>query len=182
MARSGEHTGWWRGLTTSALGFGAVHALVDCASGYLIYAELSVTPLSTRTVVALVVLYNALAFGLQAPIGLVLDRWPRYRVAAIAGALVAAIALPLGRVAVTSGIVAVGIGNALFHVGAGAQVLESSGDRATESGIFVGPGAVGLALGLWLGAHAVPCGWILSGLLVLSTPLLWWKSRLCFSV
>jgi FSR family fosmidomycin resistance protein-like MFS transporter len=44
-----------------------------------------------------------------------------------------------------------GLGNALFHVGAGAMVLAGSGERAAPAGVFVAPGALGLGLGLILG-------------------------------
>jgi FSR family fosmidomycin resistance protein-like MFS transporter len=44
-----------------------------------------------------------------------------------------------------------GIGNALFHIGAGAVSLNTSPGRAAAPGIFVAPGALGLGLGLWLG-------------------------------
>jgi FSR family fosmidomycin resistance protein-like MFS transporter len=51
-------------------------------------------------------------------------------------------------------------------------VLASSGARSTESGVFVGPGALGLATGIWLGGHGVPARWVLIGLLLASAPLL----------
>jgi FSR family fosmidomycin resistance protein-like MFS transporter len=44
-----------------------------------------------------------------------------------------------------------GLGNALFHVGAGAAALSVDPGRASAPGIFVGPGALGLAAGLFLG-------------------------------
>ena len=44
-----------------------------------------------------------------------------------------------------------GVGNALFHVGAGAMVLAGSRGRATPAGVFVAPGALGLGIGLMLG-------------------------------
>jgi len=46
-----------------------------------------------------------------------------------------------------------GLGNAFFHVGAGAAALSVDPGRASAPGIFVGPGALGLATGLYLG-HA----------------------------
>jgi FSR family fosmidomycin resistance protein-like MFS transporter len=44
-----------------------------------------------------------------------------------------------------------GVGNALFHVGAGAMVLAGSRERAAPAGVFVAPGALGLGIGLLLG-------------------------------
>ncbi len=47
-----------------------------------------------------------------------------------------------------------GIGNACFHVGAGAVVLRQSHGRGAESGVFVGQGAIGLVTGVWLGFNS----------------------------
>jgi len=43
-----------------------------------------------------------------------------------------------------------GVGNALFHAGGGSQVLAIRKKTATYAGIFVAPGAIGLALGAYL--------------------------------
>ena len=40
------------------------------------------------------------------------------------------------------------MGNSVFHVAAGARTLERSGGKAGPLGVFVAPGAVGLALGM----------------------------------
>jgi hypothetical protein len=40
------------------------------------------------------------------------------------------------------------LGNAAFHVGAGGFVLAMGNERASASGLFVGPGALGLGFGL----------------------------------
>ena len=162
----------WTRVTTGTLALGGVHALVDAASGYVIFADLGHAALPRSEVIALVVLYTALAFGGQAPAGLVADRWRCYRGMAIAGVLLAALALPVATFSALAGVVVVGIGNALFHVGAGAHVLRVSGDRATESGVFVGPGAVGLAAGIWFGLHGVPVRYAIAVLLLGSGPVL----------
>jgi FSR family fosmidomycin resistance protein-like MFS transporter len=163
----------WTKLTTGALLLGLVHAFVDMASGFLIFRDLGPSGIAYPKIVLLVVLYNSLAFAGQVPAGWLTDRFDNYRGGAIFGALAAATALVLSPTWPVAGIVIVGIGNAFFHVGAGALVLRASDDRATESGVFVGPGAVGLFLGIWAGAHP---GWPLRGAiiagLILSAPFM----------
>jgi FSR family fosmidomycin resistance protein-like MFS transporter len=44
-----------------------------------------------------------------------------------------------------------GLGNAAFHLGAGALVLRQDLESATPIGLFVAPGALGLAVGAWFG-------------------------------
>jgi len=46
-----------------------------------------------------------------------------------------------------AGIAVLGLGNALFHIGGGLDVLNLSNSRAAPLGIFVSPGAFGLFLG-----------------------------------
>ncbi len=165
-------TGTWNRLTSSALALGAVHAMVDCASGFVVFRDVGGGDYVHATVLTLVVLYNAIAFGGQTFAGLLADRLRWYRGMAAAGVALAAVALVVAPASTWAGIVIVGIGNAFFHVGAGAHVLAASGDRSTESGVFVGPGAVGLAAGIWLGGHGVPARWVIVALLLLSAPLL----------
>jgi FSR family fosmidomycin resistance protein-like MFS transporter len=79
------------------------------------------------------------------------DRLRLRRGAALAGIALTALALAAGSGATIATILLAGLGNALFHLGAGAMVLAGSGGRATPAGIFVAPGALGLGLGMALG-------------------------------
>ncbi len=95
----------------------------------------------------LVLLYNTLAFSTQCLVGVAADRLHRHGPGACGSlAVVAAAALlpaaPLVRVCL------IGLGNSVFHVAAGARTLERSRGKAGSLGVFVAPGAVGLALGL----------------------------------
>jgi FSR family fosmidomycin resistance protein-like MFS transporter len=161
-----------RVVVAPTLLLGLVHALVDGASAFLIYRDLGAGRFDHGTVVMLVVLYNLLAFAGQAPAGLVADALRSYRGAAVLGATLAAVALLVGPRSPVAGVVIVGVGNALYHVGAGAHVLRTSADRSTESGLFVGPGAVGLFIGIWAGTHWLPFRWVVVGLVVVSVPIL----------
>jgi FSR family fosmidomycin resistance protein-like MFS transporter len=177
MFAAGADPRVWSRVTSSALALGAVHALVDCTSGYLIFRDLGPSDLAYPTIVTLVVVYNTLAFGGQVPVGAATDRLQAYRGAAVLGALLVAASLAVSRYQVVAGVIVVGIGNALFHVGAGAHVLRVSGNRATESGVFVGPGAVGLVTGIWMGSQRVEARWAIVGLVAVGAVLLTWLVR-----
>jgi FSR family fosmidomycin resistance protein-like MFS transporter len=151
---------------------GGIHALVDAASGFIVFRDVGSGELDGSTVLGLVVLYNSLAFGGQAIAGLAADAWRSYRAMAMVGAALQGVALLVASASTLAGVILVGIGNALFHVGAGAYVLKSSGRRSTESGVFVGPGAIGLAAGILAGGHDVPIRLALALALLASTPLL----------
>lgn len=94
-------------------------------------------------------IYNFFAFAMQMPLGLLADRLGHNRCFAIAGTLLVALmgcfpALGVG------GMALLGLGNALFHIGGGLDVLNLSGNKAAPLGVFVSPGAFGLFLGsLW---------------------------------
>ncbi len=112
---------------------------------------------------------TALAFGSQWLVGILADLRGAYRSTAVVGTLLiaaAAVAEPLNP---WTGAVLAGIGNACFHVGAGAAVLRQSYGRAAESGVFVGPGALGLVTGLWLGLNSALWRLPLVALLVCSS-------------
>ena len=166
-----EGTKTWTTETTSALVLGLVHALVDASCGFLIFRYVGHGRFDPAAIISLVVLYNCFAFGGQPVVGLVADRLNAYRFFAVLGVLLCAAALPLAPSWTLAGIIVIAVGNACFHVGAGALVLKSSANRATESGVFVGPGAVGLSAGIVLGAKMVPCTPHFLVLLILSVIL-----------
>ena len=124
-----------------ALIFGALHALVDAASLAVLYAEVPRERLSWGEIGSLIVCYNCVAFGLQLPLGVGLDRLRAYKPAAVAGLALTGLAVAICPCHAYLGAIVVGLGNALFHVGAGAIVLRHSEGRATGPGIFVAPGA-----------------------------------------
>ena len=112
-----------------------------------------------------VVLYNTLAFSTQCLVGLLLDRINSKRVAGSAGSvrrsgLLASLGMMLVAAGAMTGlissrssgmlfamVVAVGLGNSLFHVAGGIVTLEKSGGKAAPLGVFVAPGAFGVTLG-----------------------------------
>ena len=118
--------------------------------------------LSYDSIIACAVLYNALAFAFQLPIGALADFLGITRILAAAGCLLVALGalfpqpLPL--------CLLIGMGNACFHVGAGREALQLGG--AAPVGRFVAPGALGIFFGPRLAGFPV-IRWLLPLLLVL---------------
>ncbi len=97
-----------------------------------------------------ILVYNAVAFALQLPIGVVLDMRPGLvRGGFVAGTcLVCAATLAAAFGADGWGVlVAVCLGNAIFHLTAGKHVLEAHGGRSGPIGLFISTGALGLLAG-----------------------------------
>lgn len=111
--------------------------------------------ISNGNILFWVMLYNFCAFALQLPLGMLLDRLHQKKpwwMAAFGCALIG-IAGVVGNISrhymlpqMISMSLLLGIGNALFHVGAGVRVLQM-GERMTPLGIFVSTGAFGICLG-----------------------------------
>lgn len=99
-----------------------------------------------------VLAYDLIAFGSQVLLGWLTDRFATPKRAVLFGLALTALSLMLYRTNVVATVAAAGIGNALFHLGAGAAVLRGTLERAAPSGVFVAPGALGLALGIAYGA------------------------------
>lgn len=98
-------------------------------------------------------IYNFCAFAMQMPLGTLLDlakKNGRKRMTLLwtLSGLVLTVAGALVHPAI------LGLGNALFHVGGGMDVIEMDFARSRKGrdlGFFVAPGAIGLYLGTWLG-------------------------------
>ena len=127
--------------------YSALHLLVDGICAWAMLGRLN----GGR---AGFLVYNFCAFALQLPLGAVLDRledrrWPM-RFAALGCCLTAAGAFCHPAV--------LGLGSALFHVGAGVDVIREDQRRSLGGqalGIFVAPGAMGLYLGGLFAGKAV---------------------------
>ena len=94
-------------------------------------------------------LYTVLAFGTQFTIGAIADHWRAYRGVLLGGLVTIAAAVAVGLVSPAVANVLAALGSAAFHVGAGAMVLTRSPRKTAAAGVFVGPGAIGLAVGVW---------------------------------
>ena len=150
------------GPSLAAWGLGLLHALVDMASLAVLYYEVCLfgqrgqTRFDQNDVLFAILLYNVLAFGLQAPLGWLADRLGAHQRFAAAGLGLTALAVATSSCWFYAGVIVIGVGNACFHIGGGGIVLRDCGGRAARPGIFVAPGAMGVALGIALGLAGFP--------------------------
>ncbi len=127
--------------------YSTAHFLVDFACACLVVGHLWQTPDSFSAVI----LYNFCAFALQMPIGIIADKLNLNALLSALGSLLVGLGF-IVYTATQSALLAAavsGVGNALFHMGAGIDVLNASKDKSGPLGIFVSPGAFGLFLGIW---------------------------------
>jgi FSR family fosmidomycin resistance protein-like MFS transporter len=150
------------------LSYGVIHGIVDAVTVTVVFAALSIHSVDASTGYQLVILYNLLAFAGQAPIGYFSDRTRSTRSMVLGGIVCAWFGVALVNVEPVIAIGVVGIGNALFHVGAGALSLYVTPGRAAAPGIFVGPGALGLGLGTWMGKNGIVYEWPMLAILALA--------------
>ncbi len=137
--------------TTLAV-YSAAHWAVDLTCAFLVYRTMADSP----HLGICLLLYNFCAFALQMPFGLLADGWNRNGIVAAVGCGTVALAcLPVWP-SLAAAVIA-GVGNGLFHVGGGLDVLNDSEENASALGIFVSPGAFGLYLGgIWGRGSALP--------------------------
>lgn len=156
---------------------GLAHAVSDGAAGLLLGRLALELPAAQAGGLAL--LYNLLAFPLQAPLGMLVD-WIAQRASwlgrrasllALSLALMAAALLLPGAALWRVG--CAGLGSALFHVCGGALVLQDP-RRFNGAAVFTAPGVVGLALGGAAAALGLPLpGWLPAAVLLFLAALAW---------
>lgn len=145
-----EATAIHRKIQTTAL-YAIGHFAVDFSCAALLFSRVS----GTQGWVLATLVYNFCAFALQMPLGLLTDGLNKNRMVAACGcALVMLAFLPMPALLVSA---VAGVGNALYHVGGGVDVLNLSEGKAGLLGVYVSPGALGIFLGSLLGkSGAVP--------------------------
>lgn len=144
-----------------------LHPLTDLASAalYMYVAD----------AIWLAVLYNAVAFALQLPLGCLLDRapcplrlplWLSWGLLTLGAASYVLAGDPVVAIALAC------LGNALFHIAAGRHLLNEDRGRAGRTSLFISTGAIGLLLGMRLGAD-YPLWTIVPALLAFLLILVW---------
>jgi len=121
--------------------------IVDGVCALSILSLNRLAPLDWEAIYRLIILYNVIAFGFQALLGHVLDVYKAHHFGAAAGLVITAVGAVVVPSAPFAAIMLLGVGNAFFHTGAGAQVFRNSNGSAAASGMFIAPGAIGLFLG-----------------------------------
>jgi len=128
--------------------YSLAHLVVDFSCAFLMFSRVND---SSQWYVCLL-LYNFCAFAMQMPIGLLADKINRNAIFAAAGCVFVALSFSISNFSVPCAVMA-GLGNGLFHVGGGIDVLNISKEKSSALGIFVSPGAFGLYLGTLIGKN-----------------------------
>lgn len=131
-----------------------IHCLVDFSTATLIAGILTPTLIGLHILAISILIYNIFAFALQLPLGIISDKLNKNSLVSALGCIIISLAyLFIYAVKNINGIVSIlvciisGLGNALFHIGGGIDILNISDKKASLSGIFVSTGALGLYIG-----------------------------------
>ena len=126
--------------------YSVVHFFVDLSCAVLVSAIVFPKAGNSESAFWIILLYNFFAFATQLPFGIIADKADKNGLCAAFGCILVALGLIFSNFGIASCIIA-GIGNSLFHIGGGIDVLNISDRKATHSGIFVSTGALGIFLG-----------------------------------
>lgn len=153
--------------------YSLIHFIVDLACAILVSNLVTQKMGTGANLFIAILLYNFFAFAVQLPIGIIADKINKNAICSAIGCLLVAIAFGFSNFGIIACIIA-GIGNAMFHVGGGIDVLNISDKKATLSGIFVSTGA----MGIFLGGKSVSIGfnkyYLVILILLISSLLLVW--------
>lgn len=147
--------------------YGLTHALVDASCAFVIFFGLKLK-VSAIEFFNLAVLYDVVAFGFQAPLGILIDKFRVPKISAVLGCFLTIFSIAIVNNYSLLAILLAGVGNALFHLGGGTISLNIISKKAAVPGIFVAPGALGLAIGTLLGKGNYNAGWVFIFLLSFS--------------
>ncbi|HOZ36520.1 MAG TPA: hypothetical protein PLR18_01685 [bacterium] len=142
-----------KNISVNLFVYGTTHAIVDGICAAVIFSILKNQIVSPTTFVSMVILYNALAFGLQAVFGLATDYFKSPRAAAFFGCVLTGFSALTFLSFPIIAVILAGLGNALFHIGGGSISLNLTPKKAAAPGVFVAPGAFGLLGGTLLGKN-----------------------------
>ncbi|MBN2528022.1 MAG: hypothetical protein JXR76_16650 [Deltaproteobacteria bacterium] len=148
--------------------FGLIHLVIDLVTVSSAFAVSRIFDVPLVVGISSIVLYDILAFAGQPIIGWLSDNNATYHRVALIGIIMVMLSVPMLMFQPVVGLVLTGIGNACFHVGAGALSLGATPGRATVPGIFVAPGAIGLGLGTVCGKSELYYTWPFIGALTVA--------------
>ncbi len=123
-----------------------LHLLVDFSTIFLA----SKVILGPRCTIAnrgnVIIIYNLVAFAGQLPIGILSDAINKNRLLTALSCALICISYLLSPFFRLTSLIITALGNAIFHVGAGSDILQMSMPHAGLSGLFVSSGAIGVYL------------------------------------
>lgn len=131
--------------------YATTHGLIDLICAASLFSLWHQWKPSDATAMHMFLVYNVITFGLQVPLGILVDKFNQPKLSAILGCCLVALGVLFVSVSPYLCIILIGIGNALFHVGGGSISFELTPNKASAPGIFVGPGAIGLTIGILIG-------------------------------
>lgn len=153
--------------------YSLIHFIVDLSCAILVTNFVAQKIDGSSNFFIGIIIYNFFAFAMQLPIGIIADKINKNAICSAIGCLLVATAFFLTDVGIIACLIA-GIGNAMFHIGGGIDVLNISNKKATLSGIFVSAGA----MGIFLGEKSTTIGfnqyYIIVSILLISALLLFW--------
>jgi FSR family fosmidomycin resistance protein-like MFS transporter len=153
--------------------YSVIHFIVDLSCAVLVTNLVTQKMGQSVNLFVAVLIYNFFAFAMQLPIGIIEDKVNKNAICSAIGCLLVAVAYGFSDFGIVSCLIA-GIGNSMFHVGGGIDVLNISNKKATLSGIFVSTGAMGIFLGSKSSLVSFNKYYIIILVLILSAILLFW--------
>ncbi len=158
--------------------YGTAHGLVDTACAALVFGLAWTQQASVDNYLLLVIGYNIFAFALQPLCGMIADSVRNSGVTAAFGIFLTGLGVALGPHDSFLAVCCAGVGNAVFHVGGGAVALTMVPNRSSAPGLFVAPGALGVAIGALIADNGpVPTGLFLCLLPVAAAAIFLVKTR-----
>ena len=148
--------------------FGFTHTIVDATCIAMTYYYCLTNDNRIDNFLFIIMAYNLISFGFQPLIGYLIDFYESPQIASIMGCMIIALSAINVTVMPLISICASGIGNAIFHTGAGAICLNLKPFQSAPIGIFVAPGALGVYLGALSGKTNNFIGWQFALLLFFS--------------
>ena len=156
--------------------YSIIHFVVDLACAILVSNLLTQKMGAGTNLFIAILIYNFFAFAMQLPIGIIADKVNKNALCSAIGCILVAIAFAFSNFGIVACLIA-GIGNAMFHVGGGIDVLNVSDKKVSLSGIFVSTGAMGIFLGGKSASIGFDKYYIVIIVLLLSALSLFWLYR-----
>ncbi len=153
--------------------YSLIHFIVDLACAILVANLVTSKMGQTTNLFIAIITYNFFAFAMQLPIGIIADKINKNAICSSIGCILVAIAFGFSNLGFLACIIA-GIGNSLFHVGGGIDVLNISEKKAALSGIYVSTGSMGIFLGTKSASWGFDKYYLVILILIASAILLFW--------
>lgn len=153
--------------------YSSIHFVIDFSCAILVTNIITPQLTGSFSLFLAIVIYNFFAFAIQLPIGILADKFNKNAICSALGCILVILAFVISKFGIISCLIA-GIGNAMFHIGGGIDVLNISNKKATLPGIFVSTGALGIFGGSNFFKIGFNIEYFLILILILSTISLIW--------